>query len=75
MKCPKCKTEMEEFMLPGGASMTFGGPNSGVMQTMEPGMVHVCPECSHEVETDFEGNIRKKTDPFGSNEHAGYGNR
>ena len=75
MKCPKCKTEMEEFMLPTSASITFGGPNSGVMRQNDMGKMYECPKCGHEVETDLDGTPRKSSNPLGSTTHPGYGNR
>ena len=75
MNCPKCETEMEHFMLPTSASITIGGPNSGVVQQNDMGMIYECPKCGHEVETDLDGKPRKSSSPFGQTEHTGYGNR
>ena len=46
--CPDCGTEMEPYMLMGGAMVSFGGPNSGVVQTVPNEEVYECPKCGYD---------------------------
>ena len=46
--CPDCGTEMESYMLMGGAMVSFGGPNSGVVQTVPNEEGYECPKCGYD---------------------------
>ena len=46
--CPKCGSEMEPFMIAGGASMTIGGPNSGKVSSFGSEEGYECTNCGYE---------------------------
>ncbi len=47
-RCPKCGSEMEPFMIAGGASMTVGGANSGKISSFDSEEGHECTNCGYE---------------------------
>ena len=47
-KCPKCGSEMEPYMLMGGASITVGGPDSGKRSNVGYEEGHECTNCGYE---------------------------
>ena len=47
-RCPKCGSEMEPFMIAGGASITVGGANSGKRSSFGSEEGHECTNCGYE---------------------------
>jgi uncharacterized protein (UPF0212 family) len=47
-RCPKCGSEMEPFVIAGGASMTVGGANSGKVSSFGSEEGYECTNCGYE---------------------------